>query len=72
MRRKLKKFENHCFGGVDWLSSISGSKVVAKKGKKIRKSPEIPLGIMYKISSENILRLLFPHESFQVMYCICQ
>jgi len=30
---------------------------MAKKGKKIGKSPEIPLGIFYKISNEDILRL---------------
>jgi len=30
---------------------------MAKKGKKLGKSPEIPLRIIYKISNEDILKL---------------
>jgi len=33
---------------------------MAKKGKKIREIPRNPLGIIYKISNEDILRLKSP------------
>jgi len=48
------------FRRVDWLSSISGSTVMAKKGQEIREIPRNPLGIIYKISNEDILRLPSP------------
>jgi len=48
------------FRGFDWLSNISGSKVMTKKAKKLGKSPEIPLGIISKISNEDILGLQSP------------
>jgi len=47
-------------------------KLWPKKGKKIGKSHEIPLGIIHKISNEGILRPNFLSESFQMMYCSCQ
>jgi len=38
---------------------------MSKKGKKIGKCPEIPLGIIYKISNEDILRLKYPQRAFR-------
>jgi len=45
---------------IPLLCSISGSKVIVKKVKKLGKSPEILLGIICKISNEDTLRLKSP------------
>jgi len=45
--------------------SISGSKVMAKKAKKLGKSSEIPLGIIYKISNEDILTTISSMRVFK-------
>jgi len=48
------------FEGLIGFLAFLVQKLWPKKGKKLGKSPEIPLEIIYKISNEDILRLKPP------------